>query len=214
MTFSKRLQTACSAGALALLFTLGASIASADTFSSTLSFTNFNNPPAGPYGTVLVTFNGGTTATIQFTAGSGYVFGDGSSVDANGNFTLTGITGNCALCTYTDGGTGNVDGIGSFAAEVNSGNFSPSASSTVITMTVTDTGTAWTSASQVLTANAAGYDAGAHVFSNAGATTFFVGEPAGGSAVPEPGALGLLGAGLIGIGALMRCRPNRVAGQH
>jgi hypothetical protein len=205
------LRAPCFAGTFVLL-SLGASIASADTFSSNLTYTNDGALGAGPYGTVLVTLGaGGTTATIAFTADSGYLFGDGSSVDANGNFTFTSATGNCSSCSYTNGGTGNVDGVGSFAAEVNSGDFSPGARSTTITMTVTDSGTAWTSASQVLTNNGSGYDAGAHVLLTSGANpTGFVGEPAGsGSTVPEPTAVILLGSSMIGIGTIVRRRQNK-----
>ncbi|HSU59407.1 MAG TPA: PEP-CTERM sorting domain-containing protein [Bryobacteraceae bacterium] len=217
MTIWKRLRAPCFAGTLALL-TLGAGIASADTFTSTLSTPNSAlSAVTGPYGEVLVSLTSSTMATITFTADSGFLFTDGSSVAANGSFSFTSATGDCSSCAYSSGGTGNVDGVGSYNAIVDSGNSGPGGRSSTITLDVTATGsTMWSSASQVLSAtgNGSGFDAAAHIFVTSGANTGLTGfaaEPAG--TVPEPTAILLLGSSMIGLGAIVRRRRSTRSAQ-
>lgn len=208
----KRLRAPCFAGTFVLL-TLGAGAASADIglpFQSTLTKGNTSSIGTGPFGTVTVTLTSATTATLVFNSGSGYLFTDGGSVGANGNFTLTSFSGDCSSCTYSQG-SGNEDGFGQFTAEIDSGNSGPGGRSSTITENVTATGsTTWTNASQVLTDNGSGYDAAAHVFVTSGTgtgNTGFAAELAGsGTSVPEPTAIILLGSSMIGLGAIVRRR--------
>src|SRR6516162_438705 len=99
----------------------------------TLGFTNAANLPAGPYGQVDVALIDGTHATVTLTAFSNsnnaFLFGDGGTLALNTNGTIdkaaailsivqtqpSVINGKPAVAggPFTDGGTGNVDGLGS-----------------------------------------------------------------------------------------------------
>jgi hypothetical protein len=92
--------------------------------------------------------------------------------------------------------------------------------SDTISFTLTNTGGTWASASDVLVANAQGYDAVAHIFvcegtgtdcnaSTDALATGFAGEGGVGVPVPEPSALLLLGIGLGGMAALNWRRQRR-----
>src|SRR5690242_19780933 len=74
--------------ALASLFILVGSVASADTFTSIINSGNsaISGFP-GPYGTVLVTLTSPTMATITFTSNTGFLFGGVSAADVNINAT-------------------------------------------------------------------------------------------------------------------------------
>jgi hypothetical protein len=212
------------AATLVCLLTLGAPRASADTFSSTL--TTGNTALSGfesPFAQVLVTLTSATTATVKFTsdvvAGNIYLMGDGGSVAVNVNatsWTLSNIAGTNAGTGFTpgpfsDGGAGNEDGFGSFNQTINSfDGFSHSSDTITFTLTNTSGGT-WASAANVLTGNAAGNDAAAHIFvtsspanaSNGAIATGFAAENAT-PAVPEPASMGLLGTALLGAYGLLR----------
>lgn len=204
------------AAAITLLLTFGVPLASADTtFSSTLDFANcsggssgcLSGSTTGPYGSVLVTLTGSTTATIQFTTASGYLFTDGSSVAVNGQFTLTPgtISGNCSGCSYTLANNlpAQVDGLGQFSLVIDSGDSSPSARSSSISFGVTaNSGVTWAGAADVLQLNP-NYDAAAHIYVDGGSSsglTGFAGEDAGGHITgntPEPSSIALLGGALL-----------------
>ncbi len=63
---------------------------------------------------------------------------------------------------YSDGGSGNVDGFGVFNQTINSFDGFPNSSDS-ISFVVTDTSGTWASASNVMTRNSGGFDAGAHI---------------------------------------------------
>src|SRR5947209_4321118 len=99
-----------------------------------------------------------TTATVKFTyltnGGNIYLSGDGGSVDANVNattFSLDNISGSNGGTgfppgPYTQGGTGNIDGHGTFNGQVDSfDGFTHS--SDMISFDLTNTSGTWASAS-------------------------------------------------------------------
>jgi hypothetical protein len=173
----------------------------------------------GPYGSVLVNRTSTTTATITFTSlmnsGNIYLFGDGSTVDVNVNaasWTLGTVTGSNSGTgfspgPFSDGGSQNVDGHGIFNQTIDSfGGYTHS--SDTVSFTLSDTAGTWTSAANVLTANSHGFLAAAHIFvtefpadaSNGALATGFA------AGVPEPGTLGLVALGALGLLAAMRRR--------
>jgi hypothetical protein len=181
----------------------------------------------GPYGEMTIVLTTATTATVTFTSdtadGNTYLFGNGTSAGVNVNassFTITGISGSNGGTGFTPGpytavnppGTSNVSEFGLFNGVINSFGGYTHASDT-ISFTLTNTGGTWASASDVLVANAQGYDAVAHIFvcegtgtdcnaSTDALATGFAGEGGVGVPVPEPSALLLLGIGLGGMAAL------------
>ncbi len=172
----------------------------------------------GPYASVLVNRTSATTATITFTSltadGNIYLLGDGGSVAVNVNaasFTLGPITGSNAGTgftpgPYSDGGSGNEDGFGSFNQTINSFD-GYTHSSDSISFSLTDTSGTWASAMAVLLANSGGSLAAAHIFVTADPANGSNGALATGFAangtVPDSGTtVALLGFALVGIGSL------------
>lgn len=205
--------------ALLFLLTLGAPIASADSTSFTLTNSNLGSSFAGPFGTVTVDLTTSTTATITFTAGSGYVFLDGGIGDVNVNatsWTIGTFSGITCASTGCDGGSANaIDGFGSFNQTVNSkGGFGDNV--TTFSFVLTDTGGFWSSATSVLSANSTGGDVAAHIapISLGGACTGFASDGTTSSttapngctpSVPDGGeTLMLLGGVLVGLETLRR----------
>jgi hypothetical protein len=175
---------------------------------------------AGPYADVLVDRTSSTTATITFTSlsvgGNSFLFGNGGSVAVNVNaiaWTLDSVTGSNAGIgfttnigfpgDYTDGGSGNEDGFGSFNQKVDTfDGFSHTSS--IMSIAITNSSGSWAAAGDVLTPNASGYAAAAHIFVApcATASACTAGSDAlatGFATVPEPStlALVLLGGGLL-----------------
>ena len=202
---------------LIALASIGLQQAKADSVTYTL--TQGNTAITGstaPYAHVVVDLNTVTnTATVTFTSltnsGNIYLFGGGSSVAVNVNAiswelgTITGAQQRHRIRTgiYSNGGSGNTDGFGVLNQTINSFRHS----SSTISLTLTNTSGTWTSASQVLAANAQGAFAAAHIFvtirRNGNLSTGFAAN--GGPQVPDGGAtVMLLGAALGALGVLRR----------
>jgi len=199
----------------------------ADTVTYNLGAGNPAITPAAyglPYGTVLVNLTSSTTATITFTAASGYLFLDSSIADVNVNatsWTVSGLTGTNSISGFggpalANGSSGNVDGWGIFNQTFNESDGFMDALQTV-TFTLTDTSGTWAHATNVLTGNNDGNLLAAHVgecnvnpctftggsFANTGyaSETGAINIP-----TPEPSSLALFGTGILGIAGMVRRR--------
>jgi len=193
-----------------------------DSVSYTLSTGNTGiNGYTGPYATATVDLNSDGTATITFTSltnsGNIYLMGDGGSAAVNVNattFTVGTITGTNSGTGFTPGpystSSGNSDGFGSFNLSIDSFDGFTSSADT-ISFTLTNTSGTWSSASQVLIANASGALVAAHIFvtaspADASAGALATGYAAnGGATVPDGGTtVMLLGAALGALGMARR----------
>jgi predicted metal-binding protein len=224
MTRSKIL-AAAAASALALSF--GTAASALTTFS--LNSLNTGGFPA-PYGTVAVDLTSPTMATVTFTAataaGFNYFFIDSSVADVNVNaptWTITGLTTNgLGGATIANGGSGNVDGWGTFNQTTNqSDGYADRA--TLISFVLTDTSGTWASSDNVLTPNTAGHTVAAHIAVCTLATNPTCGSDEGAAftgfatnggppgVIPEPATWGLMLAGFFGAGALLRSRRKALA---
>ena len=200
---------------------VAASSARADTISYPLALGN----PAisgyvGPYVDVLVDRTSGTTADITFTSLSNgsqtFLIGDGGTAAVNVNassWLLSSILGTNAGTgfspgPFSNGGSGNEDGFGSFNQNIDDfDGYTHSTSS--VSFTLTNLSGSWASAADVLAPNASGNVAAAHVFvaSCASAASCDAGTAAlatGFATVPEPGTASVLGLGLIVLGLSRR----------
>jgi len=200
-----------------MAFTVQPAKADSITFDLTTGNSAISGYP-GPYASVLVNRTSTTTATITFTSltnsGNIYLLGGVGSVAVNVNatsFTLGPITGSNAGTgftpgPYSDGGSGNEDGFGSFNQTINSFD-GYTHSSDSISFSLTDTSGTWASAMAVLLANSGGSLAAAHIFVTADPANGSNGALATGFAangtVPDSGTtVALLGFALVGIGSL------------
>jgi hypothetical protein len=177
---------------------------------------------AGPYGFVAVTLTSSTTANVEVqsntVAPNVYLFGGVNAVALNVNassFDVSGIAESNSGTGFTpgpgsSGGSGNVSSFGTFNFTLkNFDGFTHSADEITFTLTNMGGGT-WATANDVLTPNASGFDAAAHIFvtsapanaANGAIATGFAGE---GTHVPDSGSTAmLLASALTGLGLLRR----------
>jgi hypothetical protein len=177
---------------------------------------------AGPYATVSVTDAAdGLSAAIEFDSltngGFLYLMGDGGTADlnVNGTYTLGTVTETNSVSGFTtsfkDNTPGQVDGFGNFSLSLNNNDGFTDSATQISFMLTNTSGTPWASDAAVLTPNANGAIAAIHVFAcktpcNTGEGAAFTGFAAGSGGsvppeeIPEPGVLGLLGLGLLGLG--------------
>src|SRR5262249_36352546 len=198
--------------ASALLMTLGAPLASADSVPST-AFGGGRRGYTGPYTLFTVALTSPTTAMITFTSqtanGNIYLMGGNGAVavNVNGVYTLGTVTesnaGTGFTPTYkgldprTEGSWGNFNlALDNFAG------FKDSADK--VSFTITDTSGTWASAGNVLAANERGQVAADHVYvTSSPANSANVATTTGYAAVPEPAILMELGVLLLGLGLLV-----------
>ncbi len=184
---------------------------------------------AGPYGTVTIdwidTLHARITYDSSIVGSNIFLFGDGGSVGLNFNggvlVDFNAVTASNAGTgftpgPFTNGGAGNQDGFGSFNFTMNDfDGFSHSADH--ISFIATNTSGTWADENQILTPNADGYLASAHVFytsypANETNGAIATGFAANGdlTTVPEPASLFTLGSGLLGV-ALLQLRRRKKA---
>lgn len=218
-----RLKTLIAPGlALALALTLGVGTASADI--QIYDLTTFNVAGyTGPYVQLEVNRTSSTTADITFTSltnsGNIYLMGAQGAVAVNVNatsWTLGTITGSNAGTGFspgpwTDGGSGNEDGWGTFNQTINSfGAFTHS--SDTISFSLTNTSGTWASATSVLLDNGTtgGGIAAAHILvtsspADASNTALATGYASGAQVhhppnpIPEPSTMLIAAVGAIGF---------------
>jgi hypothetical protein len=183
---------------------LGLQHAKANQVNYSLTTANDSGLGTGPFGTVNVNLTNSTTATITFTAASGYLFVDGGSVAVNVNAAANGWTiGNF----FSNGnpvsgdGAGNEDGFGSFNQKVSMQNSSNGAS--IISFVLTNTSGMWLGAANVLAFNGQNWKVAAHIQIATGLTGFAAG-PNGGSVADGGTTVMLLGAALGALGMARR----------
>ncbi len=230
---------------LAPLMALGlplwfASPATADTIFTL----NQNNLPAGTYTpgyiSVDVHLVDSNNATVTFTSliagGNIFLMGGQGVVGLNVNATswtlgtLTGSNSGSGFTApaYSDGGAQNEDGWGKFNQTIDAfDGFTHSANLVVVNLSTTST---WLTSGNVLTANASGHFAAAHIFPTAAPadahgtslTTGYAtdnGTSTGGclngatnppictfSNAPEPSSMLIFGGGLLGLATVLRRR--------
>ena len=223
----RSLRLAVMAAGAVFLLTLGASNASADyTFDLNLGNSAISGF-TGPYAQVDIGLIDSTHAMITFTSltnsGNIYLMGDGGTVGVNVNassWTISNMAGSNSGTGFiqnasdlSNGGAGNEDGWGSFNQTITTfDGFTHSHDN--VSFDLTNTSGTWATANDVLTANASGYLAAAHIFvtsdpanaANGALVTGFATGDGSSSSVPEPNSAAMLGAILVGGLAFVRRR--------
>lgn len=211
-----------SLGLLVVAFA-AASGARADTITYQLTVGNPAVAPfTGPYADVLVDRTSSTTAEITFTGldngTNTFLLGNGGSADVNvnaatwtvGSFLGTNAGTGFLAGAISDGGSDNIDGFGIFNQTVDVFD-GYTRSLNVLSFIITNTSGTWASAADVLTPNALGNVAAAHIFVGdcADATLCDAGVPAlatGFATVPEPATGAMVTLGLVALGYAGRRR--------
>ncbi len=168
---------------------------------------------APPFGFVEVTRNNDTNATVKFVAVDNvdydYKFGGVNAIALNitGTWTIESINPPPGD-NITETGEQNVSGFGTFNCTLKNKD-GETLSFKWLELTIAATGeTQWLSEHAVLTTNAAGYVAGAHIFAfpttDSETKTGFVGD----GEIPEPASMAVwgLGACLVGLVGNVRRR--------
>jgi hypothetical protein len=188
------------------------------TFAITVPNSQLSSFP-GPYGKVVVTADGTGPAKItlaQVDPSSPYFFFDSHvfainpSLDATVSFlTWTAKPGDTKIPHVTQVAAGNVSEFGDFPIVFK--NFDgPHAGVISISFTLTPISGSFADAASVLETNSKGYLAAAHIYPQDGSLTGFAGAaPITTGGAPIPGALVLLGAGLVRLVAYSRRKRSR-----
>jgi len=190
----------------------------------TLNTTNgFATCPAGGCGTIDIDVTGATSATVTYSAATGFAFHQGvvglNIFLGGGSASLATFSGTLADNTaYPQGahpatqGSGNEDGFGVFNFIVTTFN---GLATTSGTFTITGTGTSWTEAN-FLTPNNNGFEVAAQMGSCGAICTTDHGPFSGGTgfavatpAVPEPSTWAMLIIGFAGVGFMAYRRKNQ-----
>ena len=183
-------------------------LAMADSIDLTVPNPGLSGTP-GPYATVTWLLSG---ADIHVSV-DGYpgfeFFGQGNQgndgifgfnvVGSTAGLAITNISWNGSTPITWGGGGGQMDGFGQFDVVLSDGN--PQAGHTVFIFDVSRTA-GFSSASDIFEASSSGAHFAAHVAPTNGNPTGFAGD--GGTPVPEPTSMLLLGSGLFALGVLGR----------
>jgi hypothetical protein len=179
---------ALAASALAVLGVTFASPAKADLFSTNIvlgdSVLSGYPPPSNfpYYGQLSIQLDENTfkSAVITFSTNTFFPYwmtstgaADFNINAAPGNFSISGISGNCQGCTFSLGGPINISSFGSFNESINSSSSTPFPPGTtggqgngltaVLSFTVTDLNGTWANAASVLAPNGNGFSAAEHL---------------------------------------------------